>query len=139
MNRLIELTGWIVLAVSVILLGVANHIDNYQPPEPVAAGRRNKHPQPFIARQLTLVVAGFAGKRSLSVKKSELCRIPLRCILPAIAKRVTLAEAAHSACFFTGMNTLLTFARKSAFTCARCLFLYFLLRWYYFINMDLHL
>lgn len=37
MNRLIELTGWIVLAVSVILLGVANHIDNYQPPEPVAA------------------------------------------------------------------------------------------------------
>jgi len=37
MNRLIELTGWIVLAVSVILLGGANHIDNYQPPEPVAA------------------------------------------------------------------------------------------------------
>ncbi|MBP8542870.1 division septum protein Blr [Citrobacter sp. On2M] len=36
MNRLIELTGWIVLTVSVILLGVANHIDNYQPPEPVA-------------------------------------------------------------------------------------------------------
>ncbi|ULK56021.1 division septum protein Blr [Citrobacter portucalensis] len=31
MNRLIELTGWIVLAVSVILLGIANHIDNYQP------------------------------------------------------------------------------------------------------------
>lgn len=33
MNRLIELTGWIVLVVSVILLGVASHIDNYQPPE----------------------------------------------------------------------------------------------------------
>ncbi|EMX6250989.1 division septum protein Blr [Escherichia coli] len=31
MNRLIELTGWIVLVVSVILLGVASHIDNYQP------------------------------------------------------------------------------------------------------------
>ncbi|ENR8362252.1 division septum protein Blr, partial [Escherichia coli] len=27
MNRLIELTGWIVLVVSVILLGVASHID----------------------------------------------------------------------------------------------------------------
>ncbi|ELN7698123.1 division septum protein Blr [Escherichia coli] len=33
MNRLIELTGWIVLVVSVILLVVASHIDNYQPPE----------------------------------------------------------------------------------------------------------
>ncbi|HDI5865364.1 TPA: division septum protein Blr [Escherichia coli] len=33
MNRLIELTGWIVLVLSVILLGVASHIDNYQPPE----------------------------------------------------------------------------------------------------------
>ncbi|EJL8501345.1 TPA: division septum protein Blr, partial [Salmonella enterica subsp. enterica] len=28
MNRLIELTGWIVLVISVILLGIANHIDN---------------------------------------------------------------------------------------------------------------
>ncbi|EKS7426549.1 MULTISPECIES: division septum protein Blr [Enterobacter] len=37
MNRIIELAGWIVLGVSVILLGVASHIDNYQPPEPVAA------------------------------------------------------------------------------------------------------
>ncbi|ABV12764.1 hypothetical protein CKO_01632 [Citrobacter koseri ATCC BAA-895] len=37
MNRLIELTGWIVLVVSVILLGVASHIDNYQPPEPTAS------------------------------------------------------------------------------------------------------
>ncbi|HCC5835269.1 division septum protein Blr [Citrobacter farmeri] len=37
MNRLIELTGWVVLAVSVVLLGVANHIDNYQPPEPTTA------------------------------------------------------------------------------------------------------
>ncbi|ABX21415.1 hypothetical protein SARI_01519 [Salmonella enterica subsp. arizonae serovar 62:z4,z23:-] len=37
MNRLIELTGWIVLVISVILLGIANHIDNYQPPEPVAS------------------------------------------------------------------------------------------------------
>jgi len=35
-NRLIELTGWIVLACSVVLLGVANHIDNYQPPEQTA-------------------------------------------------------------------------------------------------------
>ncbi|HDR2162009.1 TPA: division septum protein Blr [Enterobacter cancerogenus] len=34
-NRIIELAGWIVLGVSVILLGVASHIDNYQPPEPV--------------------------------------------------------------------------------------------------------
>ncbi|MDO1742109.1 division septum protein Blr, partial [Escherichia coli] len=33
MNRLIELTGWIVLVVSVILLSVTSHIDNYQPPE----------------------------------------------------------------------------------------------------------
>ncbi|EAN9902004.1 division septum protein Blr, partial [Salmonella enterica] len=37
MNRLIELTGWIVLVISVILLGIANHIDNYQPPEPTAS------------------------------------------------------------------------------------------------------
>lgn len=36
-DRLIELTGWVVLAVSVVLLGVANHIDNYQPPEPTTA------------------------------------------------------------------------------------------------------
>ncbi|WP_420286859.1 division septum protein Blr [Enterobacter sp. BNK-9] len=35
MNRIIELAGWIVLGVSVILLGVASHIDNYQPPERV--------------------------------------------------------------------------------------------------------
>jgi len=35
-NRIIELAGWIVLGVSVILLGVASHIDNYQPPEPAA-------------------------------------------------------------------------------------------------------
>ncbi|QUJ08107.1 division septum protein Blr [Salmonella enterica subsp. enterica] len=36
MNRLIELTGWMVLVISVILLSIANHItfDNYQPPEP---------------------------------------------------------------------------------------------------------
>ncbi|EIF7965513.1 division septum protein Blr [Escherichia coli] len=37
MNRLIELTGWIVLVVSVILLGVASHIDNYQPAEQSAS------------------------------------------------------------------------------------------------------
>ncbi|EJY7596881.1 division septum protein Blr [Salmonella enterica] len=37
MNRLIELTGWIVLVISVILLGIANHIDNYQPPKPTAS------------------------------------------------------------------------------------------------------
>ena len=36
MNRIIELAGWIVLGVSAILLGVASHIDNYQPPEPAA-------------------------------------------------------------------------------------------------------
>lgn len=34
-NRIIELTGWVVLGVSAILLGFASHIDNYQPPEPV--------------------------------------------------------------------------------------------------------
>ncbi|MCZ7839148.1 division septum protein Blr [Leclercia adecarboxylata] len=34
-NRIIELAGWIVLGVSVILLAVASHIDNYQPPESV--------------------------------------------------------------------------------------------------------
>ncbi|EGQ5319658.1 beta-lactam resistance protein [Enterobacter asburiae] len=38
-NRIIELAGWIVLGVSVILLGVASHIDNYQPPEPVAVAQ----------------------------------------------------------------------------------------------------
>ena len=140
MNRLIELTGWIVLAVSVILLGVANHIDNYQPHQsPLRQCRRNKHPQPFIARQLTLVVAGFAGKKIAFCQKANYAASPLRCILPAIAKRVTLAEDAHSACFFTGMNTLLTFARKSAFYLCTLFILYFLLRWYYFINMDLHL
>ncbi|MEG6157428.1 division septum protein Blr [Enterobacter hormaechei] len=30
MNRIIELAGWIVLGVSVVLLGIASHIDNYQ-------------------------------------------------------------------------------------------------------------
>ncbi|MBV7403313.1 division septum protein Blr [Enterobacter sp. ENT03] len=35
-NRIVELAGWVVLGVSVILLGVASHIDNYQPPEPAA-------------------------------------------------------------------------------------------------------
>ena len=34
-NRIIELAGWIVLGVSVILLAIASHIDNYQPPEAV--------------------------------------------------------------------------------------------------------
>ncbi|UJD94516.1 division septum protein Blr [Lelliottia amnigena] len=38
-NRIIELAGWVVLGVSVVLLGVASHIDNYQPPEPVAASQ----------------------------------------------------------------------------------------------------
>ena len=32
-NRIIELTGWIVLGVSTLLLLFASHIDNYQPPE----------------------------------------------------------------------------------------------------------
>ncbi|WP_336220502.1 division septum protein Blr [Citrobacter amalonaticus] len=36
MDRIIELTGWVVLAVSMVLLGVASHIDNYQPPEQTA-------------------------------------------------------------------------------------------------------
>ncbi|HDS9357790.1 TPA: division septum protein Blr [Enterobacter chengduensis] len=36
-TRIIELAGWVVLGVSVISLGIASHIDNYQPPEPVAA------------------------------------------------------------------------------------------------------
>lgn len=59
MNRLIELTGWIVLVVSVILLGVANHIDNYQPPEPVAAVQKNKYTQPVIAPAVnSAMVAG---------------------------------------------------------------------------------
>ncbi|MDR9889898.1 division septum protein Blr [Pseudenterobacter timonensis] len=39
MNRIIELAGWIVLGISVILLGVASHIDNYHPPEPVHASQ----------------------------------------------------------------------------------------------------
>jgi len=38
-NRIIELAGWIVLGVSVILLVVASHIDNYQPPEPVTVAQ----------------------------------------------------------------------------------------------------
>nr|WP_241427273.1 division septum protein Blr [Lelliottia amnigena] len=38
-NRIIELAGWIVLGVSVVLLGVASHIDNYQPPEPITASQ----------------------------------------------------------------------------------------------------
>ncbi|MBF3355202.1 division septum protein Blr, partial [Leptospira borgpetersenii serovar Hardjo-bovis] len=37
MTRLIELTGWIVLVISVILLGIATHIANYHPPEPTAS------------------------------------------------------------------------------------------------------
>lgn len=41
-NRIIELTGWIVLGVSVILLGVASHIDNYQPPVPVTSEAPHK-------------------------------------------------------------------------------------------------
>ncbi|MCS2159193.1 division septum protein Blr [Scandinavium sp. H11S7] len=37
-NRIVELVGWIVLGVCVLLLVAAHHIDNYQPPEqPVAA------------------------------------------------------------------------------------------------------
>nr|WP_198923554.1 division septum protein Blr [Enterobacter hormaechei] len=39
-NRIIELAGWIVLGVSVVLLGIASHIDNYQPPEPVTAAQQ---------------------------------------------------------------------------------------------------
>lgn len=36
-NRIVELVGWIVLGVSVLLLVIAHHIDNYQAPEPIAA------------------------------------------------------------------------------------------------------
>ncbi|AUV01004.1 division septum protein Blr [Phytobacter ursingii] len=32
-NRIIELTGWVVLGVSTVLLVFASHIDNYKPPE----------------------------------------------------------------------------------------------------------
>ncbi|HAV1864747.1 TPA: division septum protein Blr [Enterobacter hormaechei subsp. steigerwaltii] len=39
-NRIIELAGWIVLGVSVVLLGIASHIDNYQPPEPVTVAQQ---------------------------------------------------------------------------------------------------
>ncbi|MDM6889026.1 division septum protein Blr [Enterobacter cloacae] len=39
MNRIIELAGWIGLGVSVILLGVASHIDNDQPAEPVTVAQ----------------------------------------------------------------------------------------------------
>ncbi|EOD8882341.1 division septum protein Blr [Enterobacter hormaechei] len=40
MNRIIELAGWIVLGVSVVLLGIASHIDNYQPPEPATVAQQ---------------------------------------------------------------------------------------------------
>jgi hypothetical protein len=36
-TRIVELFGWTVLGFSVLLLFIAHHIDNYQPPEPVAA------------------------------------------------------------------------------------------------------
>lgn len=32
-NRIVELVGWIVLGVCVLLLIAAHHIDNYQTPE----------------------------------------------------------------------------------------------------------
>lgn len=35
-NRIVELVGWIVLGVCVLLLIAAHHIDNYQAPEPPA-------------------------------------------------------------------------------------------------------
>lgn len=35
-NRIVELVGWIVLGICVLLLIAAHHIDRYQPPEPVA-------------------------------------------------------------------------------------------------------
>ena len=37
MTRIVELIGWIILVFSVLLLFVAHHIDNYQPPEPATA------------------------------------------------------------------------------------------------------
>lgn len=36
-TRIVELIGWVVLGVSVLLLVIAHHIDNYQSPEPTAA------------------------------------------------------------------------------------------------------
>jgi len=41
-NRIIELTGWVVLGISVVLLAVASHIDNYQSPEPAPAEIHHK-------------------------------------------------------------------------------------------------
>ena len=35
-NRIVELIGWVVLGVSLMLLVVAHHIDDYQTPEPDA-------------------------------------------------------------------------------------------------------
>lgn len=37
LTRIVELIGWIILGFSVLLLTVAHHIDNYQPPEPATA------------------------------------------------------------------------------------------------------
>ncbi|MBS6390569.1 MAG: division septum protein Blr [Enterobacter sp.] len=42
MNRIIELAGWIVLGVSVVLLGIASHIDNYQPPGLLLSHNKSK-------------------------------------------------------------------------------------------------
>ncbi|GHD91218.1 hypothetical protein GCM10011445_09520 [Pseudocitrobacter faecalis] len=39
-TRIVELIGWGVLGVSVLLLVIAHHIDNYQPPEPIAAAQK---------------------------------------------------------------------------------------------------
>ena len=41
-NRIVELIGWVVLGISLMLLVVAHHIDNYQPPEPDAKVQSSK-------------------------------------------------------------------------------------------------
>ncbi|MBV8041580.1 division septum protein Blr [Pluralibacter sp.] len=43
LTRIVELVGWVVLGVSLLLLIVAHHIDNYQPPEPTAAVQKGPH------------------------------------------------------------------------------------------------
>ncbi|WP_330982584.1 MULTISPECIES: division septum protein Blr [Enterobacterales] len=41
-NRIVELVGWIVLGVCVLLLVAAHHIDNYKAPEPPAVANQPK-------------------------------------------------------------------------------------------------
>ena len=41
-NRLVELAGWVVVGLSVCLLMIAHHIDNYQSPEPTAQVQKSE-------------------------------------------------------------------------------------------------